>query len=72
MKEVIFYLDNDTIGDAIERYVDLLDVVNTELIYDYNYSRDYDEEEFKLYLYAEQQIIDAVYNQIKLLEELKQ
>lgn len=71
MKEIIFYLDNDTIGDAIEQYVDLLDVVNHDIIYNYNYTRDYDEEEFKLYLYAEQQIIDAVYNQIKLLEELQ-
>ncbi len=71
MKEIIFYLDNDTIGDAIEQYVELLDVVNTDMIYDYNYTRDYDEEEFKLYLYADEQIIDAVYSQIKLLETLK-
>ena len=71
MKEIIFYLDNDTIGDVIEQYVELLDVVNHDIIYNYNYTRDCDEEEFKLYLYAEQQIIDAVYNQIKLLEELQ-
>lgn len=71
MKEVIFYFEDERTYTTIAAYIDCLDNFNNELIYDYNTTADIDEDEYKIYLYAEEQIIDAVYSQIKLLENLK-
>jgi hypothetical protein len=71
MKEVRFYFEDERTYTTIAAYIDCLDNFNNQLIYDYNAHCNYEDGEGEIYLYAEEQIIDAVYSQIKLLENLK-
>ena len=70
MKEVKFYFEDERTYTTIASYIDCLDNFNNQLIYDYNTTVDEDEDEFQIYLYADENIIDAVYTQIKMLEML--
>ena len=70
MKEVRFYFEDERTYTTIAAYIDCLDNFNNQLIYDYNTTVDEDEDEFQIYLYADENIIDAVYTQIKMLEML--
>ena len=71
MKEVKFYFEDERTYTTISLYIECLDNFNNELIYNYHAIADTDDAIYEIYLYADEQIIDAVYNQIKMLEHLK-